>query len=119
MKPELDISEAIYGTIFPGDRSTSLEEGKTTTLLLFQAGGVAMKPTIMVETVRISELGNHLEEFTGTDDTHPDFDDDLSRGSTLRGIYNHHTWTVLITELDGLAIAQEPDFYNADLPTDK
>jgi hypothetical protein len=119
MKPGLDLSEAIYGTIHPGAESQTLEEGESITLLLFQAGGIAMKPTVVLETVRVSELGEHLEEFTGKDDTHPDFDDDLSRDSVVHGMYNHRTSTVFITELDGEAVAQEPEFYNADPPTDK
>ncbi|TXG78195.1 hypothetical protein E6P97_00095 [Patescibacteria group bacterium] len=116
MKHGLDLSEAIYGAIWPDDGDVSLEEGERITLLLFQAGGTAMKPTIAVETVRISELGEHLEEFVGTDDTHPDFDDDLSRGSAVRGVYNYRTSLVFITELDGLPVAPEPEFYNAEPP---
>ena len=119
MRRELDLSEAIYGTIFPDDGDVSLEEGERVTLLLFQAGGTAMKPSVAIETVRISKLGAHLEEFTGVDDTHPDFDDDLSRGSTLRGMYNYHLSTVFITELDGMPVAQEPYLYDAGPATDK
>ncbi len=118
MRPELDLSEAIYGTIYPDDGGISFEEGERTTLLLFQAGGLAMKPTVKLETVRISDLGEHLEEFTGVDDTHPDFDDDLSRGSNLAGTYNHSLSTVFITAIDSQAVAVEPDFYNSNLPTD-
>lgn len=119
MKPGLDLSEVIYGTIFPDDGDVSLEEGQRTTLLLFQAGGTAMKPSVIIESVVISELGDHLEDFIGRDDTHPDFDDDLSRGSILRGIYNHRTSTVFITGIDGVRVAQEPEFYNARPSSDR
>lgn len=119
MKPGLDLAEAIYGTIMPDTESDTLEEGSRVTLLLFQAGGTALKPNVVVDTVRISEIGEHLEEFTGIDDTHPGFDDDLSRGSSLAGVYNQNTSTVFITSIDGQPVAVEPDFYNANPPTDK
>ena len=119
MKKGLDLSEAIYGTLLSDEDYEALKEGGRVTLLLFQAGGTAMKPTVVIDTIHISELGSHLEEFSGRDDTHPDFDDDLSRGSTLHGMFNRNTSTVFITRLDGETVAQEPSFYNAAPPADQ
>lgn len=119
MTRELDFTEAIYGALDPSEDAPALHEGERVTILLFQAGGLAMKPTVEVDTVRISELGIHLEEFEGRDVTDPNFDDDLSRGSQLNGVYNHATSTVFITSIDGNQVAQEPEFYNASPPTDR
>lgn len=119
MSHNLDLTEAIYGTPYLEGELDSLQEGERISLLLFQAGSTAMKPTIEVDTVRISELGVHLEEFTGRDVTDPIFDDGLSPGSIISGMYNHITSVVFITSLDGEQVAQEPEFYNANPPTDK